>query len=350
MALSPRAKRRLIALALALVLSPLLVLLLGESYVRLRHPAYADLWGAIRSHPVWVRELRPGASGRMRALTREYDHGYAINAQGLREAADLGPKDPAKLRVLAVGDSNTFGLGVEDEEVWVQALDDARTEALNAGWASGYAPDTACLFLEGRLDELQPDLVIQQLTPDNDLEDLAWRSQWQLDEAGALVAIKHRYDAIPDAIQALAFPRFLTLQVLPAWRGPPPTEQASDEPVALSAQEELGLERLRTVLTRTQGTLAGRGVKLVLLVFPSPRVDPETHTDARVRALAQLRRERILALLAELGLEVWDPTDGPELAAAAGPTFYGDGHMTAAGNAAIGAYAKRRLSAWREAR
>jgi len=340
MALSKRAKRRLTMVAIGSLATPLLILLLGELYVRLRYPAYGDLWGAIQSHPTWVRELRPGVSGRMRALTGEYDHAYAINAQGLREPEDLGPKDPQRRRVLAVGDSHTFGLGVEDDEVWVQALDDARTEALNAGWASGYAPDTACLFLEARLDELQPDLVIQQLTPDNDLDDLAWRGQW-VEEDGRLVAIKHRYDSVPDAIQAMAFPRFLMLQVLPTWRGdgaPPP---ADAEP-ALDAQEQLGLERMRRVLTRTQANLKQRGVALRVLVFPSPQITPET--DPATRAHAALRRERILALARELGLTVWDPTTGPELAAAAGPLFFDDGHMTPAGNAAIGAYVKAKLA------
>jgi len=182
--------------------------------------------------------------------------------------------------------------------------------------------------------------VIQQLTPDNDLDDLAWRGQW-VEEDGRLVAIKHRYDSVPDAIQAMAFPRFLMLQVLPTWRGdgaPPP---ADAEP-ALDAQEQLGLERMRRVLTRTQANLKQRGVALRVLVFPSPQITPET--DPATRAHAALRRERILALARELGLTVWDPTTGPELAAAAGPLFFDDGHMTPAGNAAIGAYVKAKLA------
>ena len=321
-------RRRLVFVLVALALGPALALALGEAYVRVRYPAYADLWGAIRGHPTWVRELRPDTRGRMRALSGEYDHGFAINAQGLREAHPLGAPDPERPRLLVVGDSNTFGLGVQDDEVWVRALDDAGVEAVNAGWASGYAPDTACLFLEARCDELQPDVVIQQLTPANDLLDLAQRSVWH-EADGRLTRITHRYDAIPDWVQALAFPRFLALQVLPAWRAAAPAAPSAGPP-PLSPLEHEGLTRLRRMLTRQRAFLAAREVPLWVLVFPDPVAIP-------------LRREAVLTVAHELGLPVIDPADSPELRAVERP-FYGEGHMTAAGNAAVGAYVRRWLA------
>jgi hypothetical protein len=316
----------------ALLLGPLLALLAGEAYVRSRYPAYGDLWGAIQGHPTWVRELRPGASGRIRALTGEYDHGYAINAQGLREGREVGAPERLRRRILVVGDSNTFGLGVEDHEVWVRALDGADVEAVNAGWASGYAPDTACLFLEARCEELQPDVVIQQLTPANDLLDLAQRSVWHQGQGGRLQRITHRFDAVPDWIQALALPRFLALQVWPSWKAR--SRSASAEPAGegpLTALEQEGLRRLRQMLERQRDFLAARGKPLWVLVFPDPRPIP-------------LRRQAVLEVVEELGLPLIDPAGSPELEGVEQP-FHREGHMTAAGNAAVGACARRWLDA-----
>jgi hypothetical protein len=350
-----RGQRRLLFAGVLSLGTGILGCLVGELYVRVRHPAYGDLWGAIRSHPTWVRELQPGAQGRMRGLSGEYDHAYAINGQGLREVADLGPKQAGRPRVLCVGDSNTFGLGVEDDEVWVRYLAQAGLEPVNAGWASGYAPDTASLYLEGRgVPELEPDVVLAQLTPGNDLTDMGTKSVWQRDEAGRLESIEHGYGWVPDWVQALALPRYLALQVAPGvrrwWRGPSQTHgKPHDQLVAwrrVRPGEAAGLERLTEVLARQRDFLAERGVRFVVLLLPCPSQHLPDLGPATREHFGVLRVE-VASAARQLDIPTLDPEGSPEwlTALASGePLFYRDWHLTAAGNAAVGRYTARALS------
>lgn len=335
-----RRRRLLLRVGLAVLLGPVLLLGLGEAWVRLRHPAYADQWRALASHPRWARTLRPGAAGRLRALDGGYDTRFAINAQGLREAREVGPKDPGRPRVVCVGDSNTFGLGVDDDEPWVRHLGPA-FDAVNAGWASGYAPDCACLWLEEVGLGLEPDLVLQQLTPANDLEDLAARSAWETDATGRLVAVRHAWDRrVPPAIQALAFPRYLARQVWPALRGGEGGVPASGAG-ELRPVDQQGLQRLGPILARERSSLEGRGVRLAVLVIPCH--SRELPLDDATRALLQAQREAVVRCVTEAGLTLLDPEGSPEWTGAARPVFHTDGHLTASGNRALGAWVRRWL-------
>ncbi len=86
------------------------------------------------------------------------------NAEGLRQGP-LGPKT-ARRRILCVGDSRTFGVGVGDSDTWPaqlqQALDarrPGRFEVINAG-VTGYTSRQGLRYLELHAAALQPDLVI----------------------------------------------------------------------------------------------------------------------------------------------------------------------------------------------
>jgi lysophospholipase L1-like esterase len=84
-----------------------------------------------------------------------------------------------------LGDSFVFGFGVEDEETLPAQLETvlgARhegIEVLNAG-VPGWSADQYYLFLQTRLDEIAPDLVLLGLL-DNDVGDLMWH-RLRLDE------------------------------------------------------------------------------------------------------------------------------------------------------------------------
>lgn len=346
-----RRRRRACALVGSLLVSPLLAALLGEVWVRWREPAYADQWTALTTHPRWARTLRPDTQGRLRQLGGGYDTRFATNPQGLREATPVGSKQPGRPRVLCVGDSNTFGLGVNDDQVWVRALSEAGVEPLNAGWASGYAPDTACVWLEEVGLRLEPDLVIQQLTSANDLEDLATRSVWATDARGRLIGVTHAWDQrVPPWVQALALPRYLALQVLPRLRGgtqgqpagPPGVGQPTAAPEPTPEERE-GLRRLRIALAQEQALLSGRGARLLVLLAPCFSGEPG-HVLPREAARLQAKRAWIAGLVRELRLELLDPEGSPEWTAAGSPRFFPhDGHLTAAGNAALGRYVTRAL-------
>jgi lysophospholipase L1-like esterase len=158
-------KRALQHLALA-VLPLLLVLVLVEGLVRVS--------GAARSCPnrfsssdVWVCD--PILHFRVSPDLRPGDQ--PLNRQGFR-GADFGPRRPGVLRILALGDSCTFGyLAREDGVGFVlqpyplklqryadRRLGEGRVEVLNAG-VPGYNSFHGVLLLRSRLRDLAPDLV-----------------------------------------------------------------------------------------------------------------------------------------------------------------------------------------------
>jgi GDSL-like Lipase/Acylhydrolase family len=89
------------------------------------------------------------------------------NRLGFRdEEFDLLPAED-ELRVLAIGDSFTFGSGVQLEDTWPQQLELmlehgrlGPVQVVNAGFAAGHAPSTYASWVAGDGLALQPRLVI----------------------------------------------------------------------------------------------------------------------------------------------------------------------------------------------
>ena len=89
----------------------------------------------------------------------------STNSHGLR-GAELAAKGTRK-RILAVGDSTTFGLGVNDEEAWPAQLEqllnargpEPQYEVLNAG-VTGYTAFQCLQYLLTRGFDLAPDLLV----------------------------------------------------------------------------------------------------------------------------------------------------------------------------------------------
>ena len=100
-------------------------------------------------------------------LTPGYDAGgIRVNALGFRGPDIVVPKPSGTFRIVAIGDSTTFGLAGEacPYAAQLQALllgrgSDRRFEVVNAG-VEGYGSDYALRLLETRIGRLQPDVVI----------------------------------------------------------------------------------------------------------------------------------------------------------------------------------------------
>lgn len=90
---------------------------------------------------------------------------FSTNGLGLRGGPIL--PDGGRLRILALGDSTTFGLGVNDEETWPACLEmllnghagAARFEVVNAG-VTGYTVVQGCQAWVGRWQALRPAVII----------------------------------------------------------------------------------------------------------------------------------------------------------------------------------------------
>ena len=94
----------------------------------------------------------------------EFTETSRTNALGLRGAA-LGPKTPGTRRILAIGDSFTYGHGVQDDETYPAVVERVLrrrgygVEVVNAG-VPGYSTDQAYTWMLRDGLALRPDLVL----------------------------------------------------------------------------------------------------------------------------------------------------------------------------------------------
>lgn len=112
--------------------------------------------------PGLAYELAPDQTGEHRGVE------IATNSFGLRDEEPRAGHGPGRVRVAALGDSVTFGMGVAQEHTWPEQLerllnvrDPSRRswEVLNFG-VSGYNARDAALVLRHRALPLEPDVVV----------------------------------------------------------------------------------------------------------------------------------------------------------------------------------------------
>jgi lysophospholipase L1-like esterase len=161
----------------------------GEAVLRVLRPQ-STLARTLQNEPAMFRpsdvlpyELRAGYGGRLKR--GEYDIAIRIDGQGYR-SPEFSPRAKKPVRILAVGDSFTFGWGVEADEAYPQRLErllaaplGADVEVINAGFAAGYSPDTYYLFLKKRGMLLNPDLIVIGFFVGNDIDHVrAFENEW----------------------------------------------------------------------------------------------------------------------------------------------------------------------------
>ncbi|HYE86385.1 MAG TPA: hypothetical protein VEA16_08515 [Vicinamibacterales bacterium] len=149
--------------------------------------------------------LRPNYQGRL--ATSEFDTGIRINSLGYRGPEFAVAKGRAR-RILVIGDSFTFGWGVNDDETYparLQRLLPARmgsqqVEVINAGFAACYSPDTYYLYLKNEGLALNPDAIVVGLFVGNDLDsDAAFENEWiEQDSEGLPLRIRNLNSQVID--------------------------------------------------------------------------------------------------------------------------------------------------------
>lgn len=100
--------------------------------------------------------------------TREYKVEYKINSKGLRDIERSYDKRDGQFRILCVGDSITFGWGINAQQRFTNILESflKNTEVINMG-VQGYGIDQNLLFLRQEGVKYHPDLVlIYVISPD----------------------------------------------------------------------------------------------------------------------------------------------------------------------------------------
>lgn len=133
---------------------------------------------------------RPGVAGPYGG--DEFLTWVTINPEGQRGASHPLARVPGKRRIAIVGDSQTWGDGVADDQTFVARLDHGDTEALSFA-TPGWGTDQELLELDSEAARYAPDDVVLATFVGNDLSDNASRGTFQypkpyftLDSAGGL--------------------------------------------------------------------------------------------------------------------------------------------------------------------
>lgn len=177
---------------------------------------------------------------------------YQRSLRGDRTPAP--PRKPGEYRILVLGDSATYGVGVEIPEAWPLQLQAALPEAtvINHG-VPGYTTFQALGWLEREGLALQPDLVILA-SSHNDYQDAVTPDR---DWIGATPGAR----ALRRLLMEPALAQVVRAMLLPGHRDP-------GFPTQIAPGFRVPLEDRRVVLDRVRDLCRERKVPLVLVVMP----------------------------------------------------------------------------------
>ena len=264
------------------------VLALGtELALRLVRPRCLETAPALQAHvysPVYGWRLRPSWQGQ----TRD-GRSVRLNRAGFRGPA-AGEGAPGRRRVLLLGDSLTFGTGVEDRETFAARLGGLAPalEPLNLG-VSGYGTDQELLLLEREGLPLAPSVVVLNVCMGNDVLDNALpvyvydgvtpKPYFTVQGSTVRLHDEHvrrgRLALLAQGLRehSLAFDALLSLA-----GGTPraPLDHDDGEPWGPRARVVLehwpeAMELTQRLLTRMDDACAARGVRLLVLLHPNRR-------------------------------------------------------------------------------
>jgi lysophospholipase L1-like esterase len=147
-----------------LVASSTVALLLGELALRLVVNPGDFLFATMVEHPVLGHRIRPGTTGH--------------DALGFRN-----PAVPERARVVAIGDSFTYGFGAARDDSWPQQLGRLLNEPVYNMALGGYGPLEYLYLAQHEASRLKPQLLIVAFYSGNDLIDayhaLQRKAYWQ---------------------------------------------------------------------------------------------------------------------------------------------------------------------------
>jgi lysophospholipase L1-like esterase len=342
----PPTKRifRLLLLACSLAFS----LLVAELAVRLVHPqaVMTVSRGLYEPDPPRRYRIAFGFRGRI-SNQAEFDTEVATNREGLR-GPEAGPKPAEGLRILALGDSFTFGVGAQQDETWPARLGQIlHAEVLNAG-APGFGVPDEVAWYERYGIRLDPDVVVLAVFLANDLQDASPDQPKVVVVDGALVVPgetggprrwlyyhSHLFRLLKSSVLEGRVRTLLGLKE--PWATRELRAELSLYGPTLPDELKRGAEATEKAVAR----LASHRVRVVAVLIPSlPQVDPQRWKTV----LAQLgldpaghdprRPNRLFREIFERhGVPVLDLTDTFEKAVKEGQRIYYpiDQHLTPAG-------------------
>ncbi len=167
-----------ISIAIGCAIALYLAEWLAGSYIRYIQQSDHMEAGLLRYHDTRGWQLSPGWQGEHRHY--DYQANYSINSLGYRGELSPVKKQARCERVAVVGDSFTFGFGVNDDQTFAAQLEQQRSltdtshcakpKYLNYG-VPGTSTDQQALLIQERVYAMQPDKILWVVYLANDLFD-----------------------------------------------------------------------------------------------------------------------------------------------------------------------------------
>lgn len=143
------------------------------------------------SDPNHIMTLKSNAICRQIHYYGDYNTKITTNSLGYRNKEFTLEKKDGTKRILVLGDSMTFGVGVKDDETYPYLLEQllkqksqTNIEVINAGFTDGFSPDSYYVHLKKRGLLLKPDLVVLGFFVWNDISDLSETVWKKIDSEG----------------------------------------------------------------------------------------------------------------------------------------------------------------------
>ncbi|MGH7232103.1 MAG: SGNH/GDSL hydrolase family protein [Nitrospiraceae bacterium] len=146
--------------------------ILSEVTARILFPHWAPRTGALtsfwRHDPTLGWSHVPNSKGSFSSFG--FESMVTINSKGFRDKERSYERDPAKYRIVVLGDSMVWGWGVQQNEIFTALLEKQRQdiEVINLG-VSGYGTDQELILLRQEAVRYNPDLIVV-VVMDNDFD------------------------------------------------------------------------------------------------------------------------------------------------------------------------------------
>jgi len=154
----------------ARLLAVIVMLALGEGGIRIiARAAHRERGMRFDAELGWRPRPNVNKTGQVWGLARP----ASSNAFGWRDQSRTFQKTVGRHRIVAIGDSMTFGVGVDDGERFTDVLERecGKAEVLNLG-VPGYGPDQELRLVETEAFQYDPDVLLITVTLVNDFEDV----------------------------------------------------------------------------------------------------------------------------------------------------------------------------------
>lgn len=339
---------RILLILLKILTGAALALLLMELLLTLFYPQerMTPLYEKALGLPIVLRKNTQGVH-----ITKEFSVRYRINSRHLREE-ELPPEKPDGLfRIVVVGDSFTFGSGVDRDQTFVKVMERALNrgtgkpmfQVINAGCAS-FGTVHELVYMEHSGFELEPDLVLVAFH-DDDPKDNRLSRHFVLEEGrlarkqapgfseppevriteripfyGYLAQHSHVFAAL--RLRVMAYIR--KLQARAADRDEQTTDilQRREKPEALWPEEDWALTSAIAAALKTE--CLKKGARLAIMHLPYPNMNRPV--EQRIREMAE-----------ELHLPFLPLIDLLDTGASPNPYYYEEHkHFNPAGHEIIG--------------